>query len=348
MNLLKKKSLWLGALLLLLLGGATVYVIYKELNGQDILGTLQSANIGWILLAVCAMALYAVADGINISRCLRLAGYKITFAQMMKYSFAGFFFSSITPSSTGGQPGQLYFMAKDKLKVSHSAFTLLCALLSFQCAAVFLGVVGVIFSHGDVFKLQGKFAYVFPIGFALNIAIIIGLFCVLFTRRIAGFFAAMGLWAIKIRGIKPGDKFRFLRSFAAYRRAAALLRMNKTVFLKMLLTSLVQLILFHSVTFFCAHAIGCTDLDWFTVLRTQASLFISVSSLPLPGAAGVTEYGYALFYSNLIPEGLLGSVMLLSRFCAFVLPLVGSGLGLVLLSVKPKKNTAAEERKKAA
>lgn len=348
MTFLKKKSLWLGALLLLLLGGATVYVIYKELNGQDILSILKSANIGWILLAVCAMALYAIADGINISRCLKLAGYKISFAQMMKYSFAGFFFSSITPSSTGGQPGQLYFMAKDKLKVSHSAFTLLCALLSFQCAAVFLGIVGVIFSHGDIFKLQGRFAYVFPIGFALNLAIIVGLFCVLFTRRIAGFFAEIGLKLMKIRGIKPGDKFRFLRSFASYRRAATLLKLNKTVFLKMFLTSFVQLILFHSVTFFCAHAIGCSGLDWFTVLRTQASLFISVSSLPLPGAAGVTEYGYALFYSGLIPTELLGSVMLLSRFCAFVLPLAASGLGLVLLSVRPKKNIAAEEERKAA
>ena len=348
MNLLKKKSLWLGALLLLLLGGATVYVVYKELNGQDIAGILKSANLGLILLAVLSMALYAVADGINISRCLRLAGYKITFAQMMKYSFAGFFFSSITPSSTGGQPGQLYFMAKDKLKVSHSAFTLLCALLSFQCAAVFLGVIGIIFSNGDVFRLQGRFAYVFPIGFALNLAIIAGLFCVLFTRRIAGFFAALGLRFLKLRGLKPGDRFRFLRSFAAYRRAAALLRMNKSVFLKMFLTSFVQLILFHSVTFFCARAIGCTDLDWYTVLRTQSSLFISVSSLPLPGAAGVTEYGYALFYSDLIPEGLLGSVMLLSRFCSFVLPLVASGLGLIILSIKPAKKAASEAKKEAA
>ena len=336
MNLLKKKSLWLGALLLLLLGGATVFVIYKELRGQDIIGTLKNANIWWVLAAVCAMALYAVADGINISRCLKLAGYKISFAQMMRYSFAGFFFSSITPSSTGGQPGQLYYMAKDKLKVSHSAFTLLCALLSFQCAAVFLGVFGAVCSHGEVFKLNGKFAYVFPIGFALNIAIIIGLLCVLFTRRIAGFFAEIGLRLKKIKGLKPGDKFRFLRSFAAYRKAAFLLKLNKSVFLKMLITSLVQIILYHSVTFFCARAIGCSGLDWFTVLRTQSSLFISVSSLPLPGAAGVTEYGYALFYADLIPTELLGSVMLLSRFCAFVLPLIGSGLGLVLLSIKPK------------
>ena len=283
------------------------------------------------------MALYAVADGINIRRCLKLDGYKISFAQMMKYSFAGFFFSSITPSSTGGQPGQLYFMAKDKLKVSHSAFTLLCALLSFQCAAVFLGVIGVICSHGEVFKLQGRFAYVFPIGFALNLAIIAFLICVLFTRKLAGFFIGIGLWFIKVRGIKPGERFKFLRSFASYRKAASLLRKNKMVFVKMLITSLIQIILFHSVTFFCAHAIGCTNLDWFTVLRTQASLFISVSSLPLPGAAGVTEYGYALFYADLIPTALLGSVMLLSRFVSFTMPLVGSGLGLIGLSIKPSK-----------
>ena len=337
MELLKKKSLWLGALLLLVLGGATVYVIYKELEGQDILGTLKNANIWWVLAAILAMAIYAVCDGINISRCLKLAGYKISFAQMMKYSFAGFFFSSITPSSTGGQPGQLYYMAKDKLKVSHSAFTLLCALLSFQCAAVFLGVVGVICSHGEVFKLQGRFAYVFPIGFALNLAIIAFLICVLFTRRLAGFFIGIGLWFIKLRGIKPGERFKFLRSFASYRKASALLKKNKSVFVKMLITSLIQLMLFHSVTFFCAHAIGCSDLDWFTVLRTQASLFISVSSLPLPGAAGVTEYGYALFYADLIPTALLGSVMLLSRFCSFTLPLVWSGLGLAGLSIKRKK-----------
>ncbi|MCR4702673.1 MAG: flippase-like domain-containing protein [Saccharofermentans sp.] len=333
MNLLKKKSLWLGAIFLVLLGGATLYVIHRELQGQDIIGTLKHADIRWVLAAVFAMALYSIADGINISRCLRLAGYKITFAQMMKYSFAGFFFSSITPSSTGGQPGQLYFMSKDKLKVSHSAFTLLCALLSFQCIAVLLGILGVIFSRGEVFKLQGKFAYVFPIGFALNVAIIICLICVLFTRKIAGMFAGIGLKLMKLRGIKPGDRFGFLRSFAAYRKAAALLKMNKTVFLKMLLTSLVQIVLFHSVTFFCARAIGCVDLDWFTVLRTQSSLFISVSSLPLPGAAGVTEYGYALFYADLIPVEVMGSAMLLSRFCSFVLPLVISGLGLFLLQI---------------
>lgn len=337
MNLLKKKTIWIGIIILLVLGGATLYVIHKELSGQDIPGILRNSNLLWVLAAVFSMALYAIADGVNIRRCLKLSGCTITFAQMMKYSFAGFFFSSVTPSSTGGQPAQLYFMAKDKHKVSHSSFTLLCALLSFQCAAVFLGIIGVIFSRGEVFRLTGKFAYVFPVGFALNLGIIAFLICVLFSKRISRLMARIGLWFIKIRGNKLGERSGLLRSFASYRKAAILMKKNKSVFIKMLLTSLVQLLLFHSVTFFCARAISPSSPDWFTVIRTQASLFISVSSLPLPGATGVTEYGYALFYSNLIPTELMGSVMLLSRFCSFVLPLIASGLGLVILSVAPQR-----------
>ena len=340
MNLLKKKTIWFGIAFLLILGGATVFVIFRELKGQDIWGALKSARIPWVVAALFSMALYAIADGINISRCLRLSGCRITFAQMMKYSFAGFFFSSVTPSSTGGQPAQLYFMAKDKHKISHSSFTLLCALLSFQCAAVFLGVLGVIFSRGEVFKLQGKFAYVFPVGCALNLAIIAFLIGVLFSKNISRLMAHIGLVFVKMRGSKPGDRGALLRSFASYRKAAILMKNNKTVFIKMLLTSLLQIMLFHSVTFFCAHALSSSAPDWFTVLRTQASLFISVSSLPLPGATGVTEYGYALFYSDLIPAELMGSVMLLSRFCSFVIPLVSSGLGLILLSAfSGKKKT---------
>ena len=68
MDLLKKRSVWLGILFLLLLGGATLYVVHKELKGQDIIGTLKNADVRWILAAVCAMAVYAVSDGVNILR----------------------------------------------------------------------------------------------------------------------------------------------------------------------------------------------------------------------------------------------------------------------------------------
>jgi uncharacterized protein (TIRG00374 family) len=338
----KKKSLWLSIAVLLILCGATVYVLHRELNGQDIWGTLLHADIKWFAAAVAFMLMYFVLDGLNIARCLELSGHKITFAQKLKYAFAGFFFSSITPSSTGGQPGQLYFMAKDGIKVHHGAFSLLCTLLSFQIISVTWGIVGAFFAPHGLWNLDGKYSYVFPIGFALNLAIILMLICVLFSRKMACFFACAYMKLPGKKPTKPGDRFACLRSFAGYRRAANLMRRNKSVFLKMLLNSFVEITIYFSVPFLCARALGASNLDWFSGICTQGALFLSVSSLPLPGAAGVTEYGYALFFDGLIPMNILGSALLLSRFCNFVLPLAESGIGLIILQLKQKRRRAMQ------
>lgn len=342
MTIWKKKSLWISALFLVVLSGAALCVIQKELKGQDIVGTLKSANIWWVLAAVIFTALYFITDAMNIGRCLRLVGYKMSYGKLLKYSFAGFFFSSITPSSTGGQPGQLYFMAKDKIKVSSGAFSLLCALLSFQIISVFWGIVGAIFAPHGFWEMTGKYAYIFPVGFTLNLGIILMLFCVLFSRKMTAFFARI---ALKLPGKKPsksGDKFKTLRSLASYRQASKLMKKNKSVFVKMLINSFVQITIFFSIPFLCAKALGATDMTWFQGICTQGALFLSVSSLPLPGAAGVTEYGYALFFDGLIPTTILGSTLLLSRFCNFILPLVESGLGMLVLQLKPKTRRATE------
>ena len=342
MTIWKKKSLWISVLVLIALGAATAYVIWKELSSQDIVGTLKQANIWWVLAAALCTLIYFVCEAMNIRRCLRLVGYKTSFAQTIKYAFAGFFFSSITPSSTGGQPGQLYFMAKDKIKVSAGAFSLLCALLSFQIISVVWGVIGAIFAPKNLLEVDGKFAYVFPIGFILNLGIIIMLFCVLFSRKMALFFACIALKLPGKKPAKPGDKYKTLRSFAGYRRAAKLMKLNKIVFIKMLLNSIVQITVFFSIPFLCAKALGATDLTWFQGICTQGALFLSVSSLPLPGAAGVTEYGYALFFDGLIPEAILGSTLILSRFCNFLLPLVESGIGMTVLQLKSKTRRTIE------
>lgn len=342
MTIWKRKSLWLSVLALLILGGATAYVVWNELSSQDIVGTLKKANVWWVLAAACCTIIYFIAEAMNIRRCLRLVGYQTSFAQVLKYAFAGFFFSSITPSSTGGQPGQLYFMAKDKIKVSAGAFSLLCALLSFQIISVLWGVIGAIFAPVNLFNVDGKFAYVFPVGFALNIGIIIMLFCVLFSRRMTRLFACIALKLPGKKPTKPGDKYKSLRSFAGYRRAAKLMKLNKIVFIKMLINSIVQITVFFSIPFLCAKALGAADLTWFQGITTQGALFLSVSSLPLPGAAGVTEYGYALFFEDLLPETILGSTLILSRFCNFLLPLVESGVGMTVLQLKSKTRRTIE------
>ena len=283
------------------------------------------------------MAVYAACDALNIWRCLRLFGDRIRPFQAVRYAFAGFFFSSITPSSTGGQPAQLYYMGRDGIPLSHGTFSLLCALLSYQLVSVVFGVFGAFFSPTGFSSLSGRLSWLFLLGFGINLFLVVFLSSVLFSRRLAAFFAGV---CVRLVGRFPrfsSSGGRILRFFASYRRVARLMKQNPDVFCKMLLTTGVQILLYHSIPFLCGRALGCSDLRWFPCICTQALLFVSVSSLPFPGTAGITEYGYTLFYARLIPPGMIGSALLLSRCFSFVFPLVLSGLGLLIPVPKAPK-----------
>lgn len=329
---MNKKLLWIGVLLLLVLSGVALYIVSTQLGVEDLSVLFGKADLRWLLAPILCMLLYVFADALNICQSLSLSGYRISLLQMIRYAFAGFFFSSITPSSTGGQPGQLYFMKRDGIHVAHGAFALLCALLSYQVITVVWGITGAIFSHSNYVLFESGFTFVFLAGFLINLLIIVFLLCILFSGRVARFMAWVAIGFSEKILKRHEHKAKILRSIGSYRKISYLMKQNKNVFFRMLLVSAIQISLYHSIPYFCCNALGNTSLGWFDFVCTQGLLFVSVSSLPLPGAAGVTEYGYALFYSGLIPDELLGSALVMSRFFNFVLPLIVSGLGLLVCS----------------
>ena len=343
MKVWNKKSFWAGILLLIVLSAAALGIIRRELNGQDLPALLRKADLRLLALCLLCMTVYALCDALNIRRCLRLFGDRIRAYQAVRYAFAGFFFSSVTPSSTGGQPAQLYYMSRDGIPLSHGTFSLLCALLSYQLISVVFGVVGAFFSPTGFLSLSGRLSWPFLVGFGINLFLVFFLASVLFSRRLAAFFAGIG---VRLAGRFPrfsSSGGRILRFFASYRRVASLMKQHPDVFCRMLLTTGVQMLLYHSIPFLCGRALGCTDLHWFPCVCTQALLFISVSSLPFPGTAGITEYGYTLFYARLIPAGMIGSTLLLSRCFSFVFPLVFSGLGLLIPYPKRSKAGTSQD-----
>lgn len=107
------------------------------------------------------------------------------------------------------------------------------------------------------------------------------------------------------------------------------------LFIKMPLTSFLQLFLYHSIPFFCAKALGLSA-SWLPCVLTQSFLFVSVSSLPLPGASGVTEAGFAALFGAGFTGQDLASLLILSRTVSFIIPLIVTGI-LSLLARLPER-----------
>ena len=361
----EKLIMW--GLLFAALAGLTVLFLHREYSLASVLSSIKTADPFWLLPGIMAMGLFFICEGSNIGRCLRLAGHRVSFPGQLKYSMAGFFFSSITPSASGGQPMQLYFMHKDGLPLSHSSLALLTELTSFQAAAAALALAGLACQGSPVLAAGAKAATgaspgpgsagfwtgagcgggggtvtlaILAAGVLISTAVLAVLLFTIFSPSAARIIASPVLWIIDKFNSQNASilRVRFLRGICEYRRASQYITKNPRAMAEIFLTSIIQLLAYFSITFCVCKSLGITGILWSDITLNQASLYVAVSALPLPGAVGVTEGGFALLFASLIPAELMGVAIILSRFVSFALPLVASGLSTFLLCSRHKRS----------
>ena len=143
----KTKRMIRNLIIFILLIILTFYIILKDQNITEIFSVFQNVKKQYILIAALCMCIYIVCEAINIGRTLKNLNEKSTFWQNIKYALVGFFFSSITPAASGGQPMQIYYMYKDKISVANSTLALLINLSSMQVVTISIALISVIFNH---------------------------------------------------------------------------------------------------------------------------------------------------------------------------------------------------------
>ena len=144
----------------------TFYILFKDQNLLDIFGILKSVKIQFVIVAIFCMFVYLMLEAINIGRTLKNLNEKSSFLQNLKYSFIGFFFSSITPAASGGQPMQIYYMHKNHISVANSTLALLINLTSMQIITIGLALFSVMINYQYMNK---TLIILFTIGILLNL-----------------------------------------------------------------------------------------------------------------------------------------------------------------------------------
>ena len=121
---MNRKNLISAAFFLLLLT-ATIVVIFQGNDMNTVVAAMQTLSPVYLVAAALTALFFTSAEGIMIWYLLDSLEGKTPLFSCIKYSFVGFFYSGITPSATGGQPMQLYYMQKEGHKVSDSSVVLM-------------------------------------------------------------------------------------------------------------------------------------------------------------------------------------------------------------------------------
>ena len=321
-NLLKNGGLFLFLLIL------TFYLICRDSSPKEMAAAVARANISCILLAVCAMCLFLFCEGLNIARALRLFGYEAGQKKGVKYALVGFFFSAVTPSASGGQPMQLYYMSRDNIEVSHGTLALLFELLSFQTVTIGLGIAGYLYQSRLIGEAMGNLRLLLLLGISANAAVMGLLICALFSKKMMAKIVQLVVKLIRVFSREKAvlAEQKLSGQLEEYRESAVCLKQNKAIFFKTVATTMVQLLAMYSVPFLIYKSFGLSGYTAAQAIALQAVLYVSVSALPLPGALGVSESAFMMLFRTLFPQSLLSGAMVLSRGVSFYLFVLVSGL----------------------
>lgn len=294
----------------------TFYALFHGQNLSDIIQAVSLLSPAALAAAILLALFFVSAEGIMIWYLLHSMHGKSSLIQCIRYSFIGFFYSGITPSATGGQPMQLYHLQKDGNRLSDSTVVLMTVALIYKLVLVMIGVFLLLFWYSPLkIQLKGYFPlYLF--GLFLNASLVFLLIGVMLFPKII-LKAALRLEALliflRVWSPSPARVEKLTSFIQSYQQAVFWLKSHKSrVAVIIFLTFLQRLsVFFLTYIVYCGFRLHTESL--LSVMCLQASVYIAVDMLPLPGAQGITELMYKTAFSAVFPASLLIPSMLVSR-----------------------------------
>lgn len=109
-------------------------------------------------------------------------------ADMFSVFFRRILFSCITPSASGGQPMQLYYMKKEKISLPVSTVILMIVTITYKAVLVVVGLGLVLFGQGFLHRYLTEILPVFYLGIGLNVFCVTAMLILVFHPSLRGQF----------------------------------------------------------------------------------------------------------------------------------------------------------------
>ena len=314
----KNKKTIKNLIIFILLIIFTFYIILKDQDIVEITQVLRNVRLEYVVIAIVAMLIYLVLESVNMGRTLKTLNEKSSFIQNFRYVLIGFFFSSITPAASGGQPMQIYYMHKNGISIANSTLSLLINLCSFQIITISFAMISLIFNYK---YLTTGLVWLFVIGVTLNSVALSLLLIGIFSKKLSAFLVKISVKILsffKIKNIKEKQE-KLEKELFKYQGSAAYIKQNIEVMLKTILTTFVQILFYYSIPFWIYSSFGFSEYNIIQIISLQAILYATVSGIPLPGAVGVSEGGFLGIFKNVFTTSTLNSAMILNRGVSFYL-----------------------------
>lgn len=295
----------------------TFYAVFHGQDYKRVGEAFRQLSVPWLLLAALTALFFVSAEGCMIWYLLwSIGNTKSSLGRCIVYSFIGFFYSGITPSATGGQPMQLYYMKKDGNSLADSSVVLMTVALIYKFVLVIIGGLMLVFWLPSLKKYLQGYLWLYCLGLMLNALLVAVIFLVMAAPgRMKRIICAAERLLSRI-GILQGSaerKEKIGGFMQGYRETVGFFRANrKKLYLVIFFTFLQRASVF-LLTALIYRGFSLRGTGWMTIMLLQASLLIAVDMLPLPGAQGITEFLYCRIFGGIFTDAYLMPSLYVTR-----------------------------------
>jgi hypothetical protein len=347
-----RKKIILNALLFFVIFGLTVWGVFHGENLGEMQEALMDCEILWLIPAVLCVFVFIWGESIIIWYLMRSYGIHVRRGICFLFSSAGFFFSCITPSASGGQPMQIYFMRKEDIPVPISTVILMIVTIIYKLVLVVIG--GGILLFGGSFR-QRYMADVLPVfylGIVLNVVCVSAMILLVFHPTFAkNTLCQVIRFLEKIHLLKHKEHrlSKLENSMDTFHDTAAFMKQHVHLMVDVFVVTLIQRLALFAVPCFVYRAFHLRGVSSLTILLLQASISVSVDMLPLPGGMGISETLFAVIFAPVFKDLILPG-MVLSRGLGYYSELLISAVFTLVAVVffsrrKSSKNTMRRGKK---
>ena len=320
--------------------GMVAYLILTSGEIGGIAEALLAANKGWLLAAVMCYAGFILAEGVGLCAFLRMEGYRIKLHTAAHFSFVGMFYANITPSATGGQPMQIYLMAKRKVPASVATSALTVRFFFNQLALVGVTLVLWAFNREFVAKQLGGVLGLIILGCVVNFACVPLIAAIILNRSLVERIALWGIRLLtKMHLCKKPEKWEQKAREGIEHFHASLMSTVRSPLriLIQLAVSVVEMTMLLIVPYAVYLALHESGVPWHHILTASYMLYVTAAYFPLPGATGAQEVGFRSYFSGVFSSELsLSLALLLWRFATFYLCLLVGSIDAIVTNFRKK------------
>lgn len=338
--------------MLALISGTAWFLLSRQPMDR-LLAALSQVRPQYILLGLGLMAIFVGCEAMCSKLILGRLGHRLSYRTCLGYSYVGFYVSSITPSSTGGQPAQIYYMSKDGVPPAHGSLNMMLIAVCYQVVSLLYAVAAFVGLRQTHQGMGAGLGALLLVGGGVLVVLTAGMLCMMFlphaARRLTGGILKA---LVRLRLVKREAEMRqrLECQMEEYRQGAVCLKENLSLLPALLGLTALQITSLYAVPYMVYLGFGLSEATFFQLVGTQALVNLAVGFLPLPGAVGASEGVALTVFTHFFGAGLVTPAVLVSRGISFYAFLLISGV--VSLSVhlrtRPPKNVAEAPQVPAA